>query len=117
MLDAVPEPAATMLAAAAFTGVRRGELRGMFWENYKDGEFLIARSIWNGINTNPKSKKSRAPVPIIPQLAAKLSAHRNAQHNPISGPVFRNSAGKPVDPDSILRRQILTALDAEFAAR
>jgi len=111
MLAGVPEPASTMLATAAFTGVRRGELRGMFWENYKDGEFLIARSIWNGIATDPKSKKSRAAVPIIPKLAAKLAAHRKAQHNPISGPVFPNGAGKPLDPDSILRRQILPALD------
>ena len=61
MLDAVPEPASTMLATAAFTGARRGELRGTFWENHKDRELLIARSIWNGITTDPKSKKSRAP--------------------------------------------------------
>ena len=32
MIDAVPEPASTLIAAAAFTGARRGELRGMFWE-------------------------------------------------------------------------------------
>jgi hypothetical protein len=38
MMDAVPEPASTLIAAAAFTGTRRGELRGMYWENYKDGE-------------------------------------------------------------------------------
>jgi integrase len=118
MLDAVPEPASTLLAAAAFTGVRRGELRGMYWENYKDGEFMIARSIWNGITTDPKSKKSRAPVPIIPKLAAKLAAHRKAQHNPITGPVFPNGAGKAADPDSILRRVILPALDVcEFCSK
>jgi integrase len=111
MIDAVPEPASTMIAAAAFTGVRRGELRGMFWENYKDGEFLIARSIWNGIATDPKSKKSKAPVPIIGKLAAKLSEHRTRQGNPISGPVFSNGAGKAADPDSYLRRIILPALE------
>jgi len=55
-----------MLATAAFTGVRRRELRGMFWENYKDGEFPIARSIWNGIATDPKSKESRAGFPSFP---------------------------------------------------
>jgi integrase len=76
MIDAVPEPASTLIAAAAFTGARRGELRGMFWENYSEGELLIARSIWNGITTDPKSRKSKAPIPIIPKLAAKLEAHR-----------------------------------------
>jgi integrase len=38
MIDVVPEPASTLVAAAAFTGARRGELPGMFWENYRDGE-------------------------------------------------------------------------------
>jgi hypothetical protein len=64
--------AITLIAAAAFTGARRGELRGMFWENYREGELLIARSIWNGITTDPKSRKSKAPIPIIPKLATKL---------------------------------------------
>jgi hypothetical protein len=76
-------------------------------ENYKNGELLIARSIWNVITTDPKSKKSRAPVPIIKQLAAKLVAHRQRQ----AGPVFPNGAGKAADPDSIVRRVILPVLE------
>jgi len=65
MIQAVPEPAATLLAVAAFTGARRSELRGMRWENYRNGELLIDRSVWNGIETEPKSKKGKAPIPII----------------------------------------------------
>ena len=60
MIDAVPEPDSTLIAAAAFTGARRGELRGMFWENNREGELLIARSIWNGITTDPKSRPRRS---------------------------------------------------------
>jgi integrase len=111
MIDALPEPASTVIAAAALTGVRRGELPGMFWENYQNGELLIARSIWNGITTEPKSKKSKAPVPIISQLAAKLEAHRARIHSPKSGPMFPNEAGKPMDPNNLLQRVILPALN------
>ena len=111
MIDAVPEPAATMLAAAAFTGARRGELRGMFWENYRDGELLIARSIWNGIATDPKSHKSKAPIPVIGKLAARLALHRTRQGNPIAGPMFPNETGKPLDPNNLLRRVIAPALN------
>ena len=111
MMDAVPEPASTLIAAAAFTGARRGELRGMFWENYRDGELLIARSIWNGITTDPKSRKSKAPIPIIPKLAAKLEAHRARLGKPKTGPIFPNGAGNALDPDSLLRRVILPALE------
>ena len=111
MIAAVPEPASTMLATAAFTGVRRGELRGMYWENYRDGELLIARSNWNGIETEPKSRKSKAPIPIIGKLAALLAAHRTRQGNPIAGPIFRNEAGKGTDPNNVLQRVILPALN------
>jgi integrase len=111
MIQAVTEPAATMLAVAAFTGARRGEIRGMAWENYRDGEMLIAQSVWNGITTEPKSKKSKAPIPIIGWLAGRLSAHRQRNGNPISGPVFPNAAGKPMDPNNLLCRVILPALN------
>jgi integrase len=111
MIDAVPEPASTLIAAAAFTGARRGELRGMYWENYQNGELLIARSIWNGITTDPKSRKSKAPIPIIGKLAAKLEGHRARLGDPKKGPIFPNGAGNAVDPDSLLHRTILPALE------
>jgi len=100
-----------LIATAAFTGARRGELRGMFWENYRDGELLVARSIWNGITTEPKSRKSKAPIPIIGKLAARLAPHRARQGNPIAGPIFANEVGKPLDPNNLLQRVILPALN------
>jgi len=111
MMHAVPEPASTLIAAAAFTGARRGELRGMYWENYKDGELLIARSICNGITTDPKSNMSKAPIPVMGKLAAKFAEHRKRQGNPTTGPIFPNGARYAADPDCILRRVILPALE------
>jgi integrase len=104
MIDAVPEPASTLIAAAAFTGARRGELRGMSWENYRDGELLIARSIWNGITTDPKTRKSKAPIPIIPKLATKLEAHRARLGNRKQGRSF---------PTGLAMRSIPTACCTE----
>jgi integrase len=37
MLDKLPEPARTVCAVAAFTGLTRSELRGLKWEGY-DGK-------------------------------------------------------------------------------
>jgi hypothetical protein len=37
MLMRIPEPARTIVAVAAYTGARRGEIRGMCWENLHDG--------------------------------------------------------------------------------
>jgi hypothetical protein len=80
-------------------------------ENYQNGELLIARSIWNGIATDPKSRKSKAPIPIVGLLATKLAAHRGRLGNPTAGPMFPNGAKNAVDPDSLLHRIILPALE------
>lgn len=78
MLAVLPEPARTAVATCAFTGVRRGELAGLLWENFdaKKGSMRITQSIWEGHVTRPKTKKSKAPVPIIPTLVRMLEAHR-----------------------------------------
>jgi integrase len=34
MLAILPEPAATIVAVAAFTGARKGEIRGFLWQSY-----------------------------------------------------------------------------------
>jgi integrase len=111
MIQAVPEPAATILAVAAFTGARRGEIRGMRWENYRNGELLIDRSIWNGIATEPKSRKSKAPIPVIGWLAARLAAHWERIGKPTTGPLFPNEAKNAMDPNNLLGRVILPALN------
>src|SRR5208337_2943362 len=61
MLSVLPEPAATAFAVAAFMGLRHGEIQGLLWENYRDGEIYVSRSIWNGRVTDPKTRKGRAP--------------------------------------------------------
>jgi len=38
ILACLPEPAATVFAVAAFSGLRRGEIKGLTWESYQDGE-------------------------------------------------------------------------------
>ena len=94
MLNVLPEPAATIVAAAAYTGVRRGELRGFLWENY-DGERIgISQSFWRGHAMEPKTRKSRASVPVIKQLAEKLEMHRSLARNPANGLMFPSAQGE-----------------------
>ncbi len=107
MLNVVPEPAATVIATAAFTGARRGEIRGMYWENYREEEIFIGRSVWQKHITPPKSTKSKAPIPIISRLAQRLEFHRLRLGNPETGPMFPNASGGPMDLNSLLRRSIL----------
>jgi integrase len=111
ILALLPEPAATIFATAAFTGLRRGEISGLRWEDYKDGEIRVTQSIWEGCVTEPKTRQSRGAVPVIRPLAGMLDAHRMRCGNPDSGPIFAATNGKPVSMNNVLNRTIKPALD------
>ena len=57
-----------------------------------------------------KTRKGRAPVPVIRQLAERLELHRLRFGNHTSGPIFANSLGKPLNMNNVLGRVILPAL-------
>jgi len=111
ILSLLPEPSGTAFAIAAFTGLRYGEIRGLLWENYIDGEIQVSRSIWNGRITDPKTRKGRAPVPVIRQLAERLELHRLRCGNPQTGPIFANVLGKPLALVSLTNRFVLPSLN------
>lgn len=110
MLDVVPEPGRTMLAVGAFTALRRGEIRGLRWEDYRAGELHVERSVWNGISTDPKTEESKNAVPVIPKLAAFLVAHREQQANPVFGWMFPTATGTAADLNHVVQRVIGPAL-------
>jgi integrase len=106
----IPEPAATAFAVAAFSGLRSGEIEGLRWEDYRDGEIQVSRSIWNGHATAPKTRKSLAPVPVIRHLADRLEMHRLRSKNAQTGPMFATGKGTPQNMNNLLGRLILPAL-------
>lgn len=111
ILSILPEPVATVFAVAAFTGARRGEIRGLQWENYQDGEIQITRSIWRGHITEPKTRRSRGAIPVIAPLARRLEFHRLRNGNSRAGVMFPNLNGSPMDLGNLLNRSILPALN------
>jgi integrase len=116
MVAVLPEAAATVVLTAAFTGLRRGEIRGMRWENLESGEplafYRVSQSIWKGIVTEPKTAKSKAPVPIIGLLAKRLTEHRARCGNPESGAMFTNSLRNTLDLNELYQRIIKDILAA-----
>lgn len=103
MLDVLPEPAATIVAAAAFTGARKGEVCGFLRENYDGEQICISQSFSRGHVMEPKTRRSRAPVPVIGQLAKRLELHRALSGNPANGFMFPSPAEKPINMDALAR--------------
>jgi len=108
MLVLLPEPARTAVAVASMTGMRASEIRGLEWpaNNASANTVTVSQSRWRKFTTPPKTKKSRAPIPVIPYLAKIIEAHRLREGNPATGPIFRNGRGNPLCIDSLGQRVI-----------
>jgi integrase len=111
MLLYLPQPAYTMAAVAAFCGLRRAEITGLTWEAYDGADLHVMRSVWEGHVEEPKTRRSKAPVPVIPALARILNAYREQCGGPTTGPMFRSEAGTPLNLNNVLNRMILPALN------
>lgn len=107
MLDKLPEPARTVIAVAAFTGLTRSELRGLKWSDY-DGESInVRRKIWNDHIGAPKTEAREAGVYVIGLLREILAKYKT-QFPPVGdGWMFRGEKMlRPLDLDNLSRRVI-----------
>ena len=112
MLAILPEPARTIVLTAAFTGLRKSELRGLTWASYNGEQLSVDRSVWNSTVSERKTKRSRSPIPIVRPLAEALEAHRLRAGILAQStlPIFQAGNGQPLNLDNIARRVIMPAL-------
>jgi integrase len=110
MIDVLPDTAATVVAVAAFAGLRKSEIQGLKWEDFRDGELHITRSAWRTTTLeDTKTAASNAPVPVLKILAQHLEAHRN--DFPAKGFIFTGSKmGRPLDLHNLANRTVRPAL-------
>ena len=113
MLAILPEPAATVVAMAAFTGARKGEIRGFLWQNYDGYTIEVKHSVWRNQVGEPKREKSKGTIPVIAQLKLFLDRHRASTGNFAQGFIFRNLWGNPLNLDLLASEVIRPALEAE----
>lgn len=112
ILEVLPLLGKSLVATAAFTGLRHGELRGLEWTDYASAKLLINRSIWKSEVSLPKTRASRDSVPVIRQLAEILDEYRRSMGNPEAGLVFHSGNGLPINLDVFTRRVVRPALQA-----
>jgi integrase len=131
ILGALFEPSKVLMAVAAYTGLRRGEIVGLKWEDYDGQSILVRRNICFGEKGEmsvelPKTEASGAPVPVIPPLRDILNAWKTKAQvtadcwifqagftRKKDHPVTLVDAAKltPLSPANVLRDVILPALE------
>jgi integrase len=109
MLGILPEPAATAVAVAAFTGARKGEIRGLLWEDYDGSAIKVKRAVWRSHVDEPKREKSKGAIPVIAQLKLFLEGHRVRSGNPRQGCILQSPQGKPLNLDALAKDVIRPA--------
>jgi integrase len=109
MLEKLPEPARTICAVAAFTGLTRSEIPALKWNDYKNGEIQVSRKIWGQHIGSPKTEAREAAVPVAPLLREILTKYKaNKEFPPVEGSwmFYGQKEKKPIHMDSLSRREI-----------
>lgn len=109
LLPEIPRRYRTLVATAAFTGLRWGECAGLFWDavdldarRLRVVRVLVEVSGQITVKPYPKSRAGRRSVPVPAAVVELLAAHRLA--HPPDQLVFTNSVGGPVGRTSFRTR-------------
>jgi integrase len=107
MLDKLPEPARTVCAAAAFTGLARSELKGLKWSDYDGDTISVKRKVWGNHIGPTKTEAREAGIYVTPLLRRILKKYKKAFPESGEGWIFRGEKLlKPLDLDNLSRREI-----------
>jgi integrase len=123
LLAELRDPFRTLILLAAVTGLRRGELFGLKWEdvNFEDAEIRIIRSLVDQVEGPPKTLASRRPIPMSSELSKTLATWRTQTSFPNDGDwIFASPSaiGKlPYWPDAVLKRHVLPAAERAGIAK
>jgi integrase len=107
ILEATPEPDRSIWVTAVMTGLRPGELTGLYWDdiNFADAYLEVRRSCYMGKMNAVKSKAGNRIIPLPGALLEVLRAHQERTGN-LTGLVFRNRTGQPINLNSRSQRQL-----------
>jgi integrase len=107
MLRKLPDPARTVCAMAAFTGLSRSELWGLKWSDYDGESIQVQRKIWKGQVGVPKTAAREAGVFVISVLRKILAKYKKDFQPAGDGWIFRGEKLlNPLDLDNLSRREI-----------
>jgi integrase len=117
LLAELRDPFHALILLASVTGLRRGELFGLKWEDidFKEAEIRVVRSVVDQVEGPPKTLASRRPIPMSSELASSLEGLRTqTSYSDAKDWVFASPSAlgkKPYWPDAVLKRHVLPAAE------
>jgi integrase len=115
MLTYLQEPARTVIAVAAFTGLRLSELRGLRWEDFDGSSIRVSRSVWRTHTGPTKNPASESAVPVLPFLQRVLEKHREKTGG--EGFIFAGERGsRPLNLPNLALREIRQVIESKGLA-
>jgi integrase len=117
MLEKLPEPARTICAVAAFTGLTRSEIPALKWEDHKNGAINVTRKKWRLHIGAPKTEAREAAVPVAPLLQKMLAKYKaNSAFPPVDeGWMFYGQKEKkPINMENLPRRDIVPFINGAW---
>jgi integrase len=117
LLIGLPPRERVMVLLDATTGLRRGEMMALRWQDldFENNIANITRSIYRNVIGNTKTRASRKPVPLHPILVEELKRWRSESlyraDSDFLFPSIQKNGSQPLQPDMILKRHIRPALE------
>jgi integrase len=117
LLSELRDPFRTLILLASVTGLRRGELFGLKWEDidFAGAEISVVRSVVDQVEGPPKTLASRRPVPMSAELSSALANWRKqTSYSKPNDWVFASPLAlgeKPYWPDAVLKRHVFPAAE------
>jgi integrase len=106
VLDGLPRAAVTV---AAYTGLSLGELTGLQWDDISNSELKVRRTVWHGIEGEPKTKARKDSVALLPVVRDALKKHR--KESLYTKWVFEGPYARPLDLATLGSKRIKKALE------
>jgi integrase len=101
-----------IIGVTAFAGLRKGEIRGLWWNDDREDVLAICRSVWRSTVKNTKTEEDvddPGLVPLIHPLRLLLDAIKPEN---AAGFIFPNRVGGALDLDNLADRVIEPTLEA-----
>jgi len=114
LLKAMPPLGRATAGLAILSGLRRGELFALRWQDIDEHErvLTVREAVYDGTFGTPKTEAGVRQVPLSETALAFIAEwKRRAARTDADALVFSTRSGKPISPNNVLRRVIFAACE------